>query len=133
MLFLQALKLLLLLLPCVLCQAMLLTDASEKLDPMSLLFYMSSFSVLLLVPMTVLLEPGSFAQVRPLTSVCNAVPSIPIYAAMFVGPLLRLACCSLLHDSNVLTRIRWLHKFIKRHMYVRWCSVALWLLHTPCN
>lgn len=47
-------------------QAMLMTDASEKLDPMSLLFYMSSFSVLLLVPMTVLLEPGSFAQVHGL-------------------------------------------------------------------
>jgi drug/metabolite transporter (DMT)-like permease len=44
-------------------QAMLLTDASEKLDPMSLLFYMSSFSVLLLLPTTLLLEPGSFAQV----------------------------------------------------------------------
>lgn len=41
---------------------MLLTDASEKLDPMSLLFYMSSFSVLLLLPTTLLLEPGAFAQ-----------------------------------------------------------------------
>lgn len=44
-------------------QAMLLTDASEKLDPMSLLFYMSSFSVLLLLPTTIALEPGAFAQV----------------------------------------------------------------------
>lgn len=52
-------------------QAMLMTDASEKLDPMSLLFYMSSFSVLLLVPMTVLLEPGSFAQVW---AACCATP-----------------------------------------------------------
>jgi hypothetical protein len=48
---------------CVCLQAMLLSDSSEKLDPMSLLFYMSSFSVLLLLPMTLLLEPGSFAQV----------------------------------------------------------------------
>jgi len=44
-------------------QSMLLTDATEKLDPMSLLFYMSSFSVLLLLPATVVLEPGAFAQV----------------------------------------------------------------------
>lgn len=48
--------------PLVSVQAMLLTDASEKLDSMSLLFYMSSFSVLLLLPTTLLLEPGSFAQ-----------------------------------------------------------------------
>ncbi|KAF8071001.1 sugar phosphate/phosphate translocator [Scenedesmus sp. PABB004] len=47
-------------------QAMLLTDATEKLDPMSLLFYMSSFSVLLLLPTTLLLEPGVFAQVHGL-------------------------------------------------------------------
>ncbi|KAF6256719.1 plastidic phosphate translocator-like protein 2 [Scenedesmus sp. NREL 46B-D3] len=47
-------------------QAMLLSDSSEKLDPMSLLFYMSSFSVLLLLPMAVLLEPASFAQVHDL-------------------------------------------------------------------
>lgn len=45
-------------------QSMLLTDATEKLDPMSLLFYMSSFSVLLLLPATVVLEPKAFAQVR---------------------------------------------------------------------
>eukprot|EP00878_Enallax_costatus_P002997 GHUV01003194.1.p1 GENE.GHUV01003194.1~~GHUV01003194.1.p1 ORF type:complete len:364 (+),score=98.02 GHUV01003194.1:354-1445(+) len=47
-------------------QAMLLADSSEKLDPMSLLFYMSSFSVLLLLPTTLLLEPGVFAQVHGL-------------------------------------------------------------------
>lgn len=45
-------------------QAILLTDSAEKLDPMSLLFYMSSFSVMLLLPTTLALEPGSFAQVR---------------------------------------------------------------------
>jgi hypothetical protein len=40
---------------------MILTDPTEKLDPMSLLFYMSSFSVLLLLPSTTVLEPKSFS------------------------------------------------------------------------
>eukprot|EP00775_Hariotina_reticulata_P001274 gene1274-1614_t len=53
-------------------QSMLLTDSTEKLDPMSLLFYMSSFSVLLLLPATVVLEPGAFAQVH---SLVRATPS----------------------------------------------------------
>jgi len=47
-------------------QSMLLTDAAEKLDPMSLLFYMSCFSVLLLLPATALLEPTAFATTRAL-------------------------------------------------------------------
>jgi len=47
-------------------QAMLLTDASEKLDPMSLLFYMSCFSVLLLLPATAVLEPAALATTRAL-------------------------------------------------------------------
>ena len=44
-------------------QAMLMTDPADKLDPMSLLFYMSSFSVLLLLPTTLILEPGVFGEV----------------------------------------------------------------------
>jgi drug/metabolite transporter (DMT)-like permease len=47
-------------------QSMLLTDAAEKLDPMSLLFYMSCFSVLLLLPATAILEPTAFATTRAL-------------------------------------------------------------------
>lgn len=47
-------------------QSMLLTDPTEKLDPMSLLFYMSSFSVLLLLPATTVLEPKSFAKTHAL-------------------------------------------------------------------
>jgi hypothetical protein len=72
-------------------QAMLLSDSSEKLDPMSLLFYMSSFSVLLLLPMTVLLEPGSFAQVRYVQLLADAqvaavpVPTLPMLPALHVG------------------------------------------------
>jgi hypothetical protein len=42
---------------------MIMTDPSEKLDPMSLLFYMSSFSVMLLLPATLILEPGVFGEV----------------------------------------------------------------------
>ncbi|GBF95844.1 sugar phosphate phosphate translocator-like [Raphidocelis subcapitata] len=49
-------------------QSMLLSDPTEKLDPMSLLFYMSSFSVLLLLPATAILEPGAFAQTRALVA-----------------------------------------------------------------
>jgi len=40
-----------------------MTDPSDKLDPMSLLFYMSSFSVMLLLPTTLVLEPGVFGEV----------------------------------------------------------------------
>jgi hypothetical protein len=47
-------------------QSMLLTDPAEKLDPMSLLFYMSCFSVLLLLPATAILEPAAFATTRAL-------------------------------------------------------------------
>jgi drug/metabolite transporter (DMT)-like permease len=47
-------------------QSMLLTDVAEKLDPMSLLFYMSCFSVLLLLPATAVLEPTAFATTRAL-------------------------------------------------------------------
>ncbi|GLC44123.1 hypothetical protein PLESTB_000926600 [Pleodorina starrii] len=41
-------------------QSLLMTDASEKLDPMSLLVYMSGVSVSILVPLTVVLEPASW-------------------------------------------------------------------------
>lgn len=37
-----------------------MTDPSEKLDPMSLLTYMSGVSIALLLPMTWILEPGAF-------------------------------------------------------------------------
>ncbi|KAI8470787.1 MAG: triose-phosphate transporter family-domain-containing protein [Monoraphidium minutum] len=49
-------------------QAMLLSDPSERLDPMSLLFYMSSVSVLLLAPAAWLLEPGAPAQAAALAA-----------------------------------------------------------------
>lgn len=42
-------------------QAILMTDPSEKLDPMSLLLYMSGFSIVLLLPTTAMLEPTAFA------------------------------------------------------------------------
>jgi drug/metabolite transporter (DMT)-like permease len=38
-------------------QSILMSDPSEKLDPMSLLLYMSMISIGLLVPATLLLEP----------------------------------------------------------------------------
>jgi hypothetical protein len=41
---------------------MLLADTSEKLDPMSLLLYMSGLSVVLLLPAAIILEPSSFGQ-----------------------------------------------------------------------
>ncbi|PNH09611.1 putative sugar phosphate/phosphate translocator [Tetrabaena socialis] len=41
-------------------QSILMTDPSEKLDPMSLLLYMSATSVMLLVPMAAVVEPGAF-------------------------------------------------------------------------
>lgn len=43
-------------------QAMLLADTSEKLDPMSLLLYMSGLSAVLLLPAAIILEPSSFDQ-----------------------------------------------------------------------
>lgn len=44
-------------------QAMLMADPHEKLDPMSLLLYMSGISVGLLLPAAGLLEPSAFRQV----------------------------------------------------------------------
>lgn len=49
-------------------QAMLLTDPSERLDPMSTLMYMSAASALLLLPATIALEPGAFAQAAQLAA-----------------------------------------------------------------
>lgn len=49
-------------------QAMLLSDPTEKLDPMSLLFYMSSISVGLLLPATAVLEPAAFRQTHALAA-----------------------------------------------------------------
>jgi hypothetical protein len=42
---------------------MIMSDPADKLDPMSLLFYMSSFSVVLLLPTALVLEPGVFGEV----------------------------------------------------------------------
>jgi hypothetical protein len=58
---------------------MIMTDPSDKLDPMSLLFYMSSFSVMLLLPSTLILEPGVFGEVRRVPPVSNGClqPSLP--------------------------------------------------------
>mmetsp|Transcript_26790 Transcript_26790/g.68228 ORF Transcript_26790/g.68228 Transcript_26790/m.68228 type:complete len:345 (+) Transcript_26790:130-1164(+) len=47
-------------------QSILMTDPSEKLDPMSLLFYMSAVSVVLLTGMTVVLEPNALTQAAKL-------------------------------------------------------------------
>lgn len=44
-------------------QAMLMTDPMDKLDPMSLLLYMSTFSVILLLPTLIILDPGVFGEV----------------------------------------------------------------------
>lgn len=41
----------------------MLTDPNEKLDAMSLLFYMSSVSIMLLLPASALLEPSAFNKV----------------------------------------------------------------------
>ncbi|MEW5308111.1 MAG: hypothetical protein WDW38_000095 [Sanguina aurantia] len=43
-------------------QSIVMTDPSEKLDPLSLLLYMSSICVLLLIPATLLLEPNAALQ-----------------------------------------------------------------------
>ncbi|KAG2484221.1 hypothetical protein HYH03_016956 [Edaphochlamys debaryana] len=47
-------------------QSILMTDPSEKLDPMSLLLYMSATSVFLLVPMSAVLEPTAYTEVMEL-------------------------------------------------------------------
>lgn len=64
-------------------QAMIMTDPSDKLDPMSLLFYMSSFSVMLLLPSTLILEPGVFGEVRP----------VHFHACHCWAPVLQQQCC----------------------------------------
>lgn len=43
-------------------QSIIMSDPAEKLDPMSLLLYMSAVSLLFLVPMAALLEPGCTQQ-----------------------------------------------------------------------
>ncbi len=43
-------------------QGILMTDPSEKLDAMSLLFYMSTFSVGFLLPVAGMLEPAAFGR-----------------------------------------------------------------------
>lgn len=48
-------------------QSMLMSDPVEKLDPMSLLLYMSCASIALLVPAAILLEPAAFVQARLLS------------------------------------------------------------------
>ncbi|MEW5304006.1 MAG: hypothetical protein WDW36_006649 [Sanguina aurantia] len=47
-------------------QSILMTDPSEKLDPLSLLFYMSSICVMLLVPAAMVLEPGAHLKAQAL-------------------------------------------------------------------
>ncbi|KAG2445767.1 hypothetical protein HXX76_000371 [Chlamydomonas incerta] len=49
-------------------QSMLMTDPAEKLDPMSLLLYMSGVSVAFLLPMAVMLEPTSFREAGALVA-----------------------------------------------------------------
>ncbi|KAG2451423.1 hypothetical protein HYH02_004022 [Chlamydomonas schloesseri] len=49
-------------------QSMLMTDPAEKLDPMSLLLYMSGVSVAFLLPMAVALEPASFREAGALVA-----------------------------------------------------------------
>jgi drug/metabolite transporter (DMT)-like permease len=52
-------------------QSMLMTDPGEKLDPMSLLFYMSAVSVALLTGMTLVLEPDALTQAAQLFAADN--------------------------------------------------------------
>lgn len=47
-------------------QSILMTDPSEKLDPLSLLLYMSSICVVLLVPATLVLEPTAYLKAHSL-------------------------------------------------------------------
>ena len=49
-------------------QSMLMSDPAEKLDPMSLLLYMSGVSVTFLLPMAVALEPTSFREASALVA-----------------------------------------------------------------
>ncbi|KAI8468716.1 MAG: triose-phosphate transporter family-domain-containing protein [Monoraphidium minutum] len=70
-------------------QAMLMSDPSEKLDPMSLLFYMSGsparthFSIALLIPTTALLEPGSASQAAAMAAAGGGfLPSLLINSSM---------------------------------------------------
>ncbi|PNW72812.1 hypothetical protein CHLRE_15g643385v5 [Chlamydomonas reinhardtii] len=49
-------------------QSILMTDPAEKLDPMSLLLYMSCTSILFLLPLTLTLEPNSFREAAALAA-----------------------------------------------------------------
>mmetsp|Transcript_13757 Transcript_13757/g.29598 ORF Transcript_13757/g.29598 Transcript_13757/m.29598 type:complete len:373 (+) Transcript_13757:157-1275(+) len=49
-------------------QSILMTDPSEKLDPMSLLLYMSAICVAILIPATVILEPNAYEVAARLTA-----------------------------------------------------------------
>jgi hypothetical protein len=81
-------------------QSMLMTDPADKLDPMSLLFYMSSFSVMLLLPSALILEPGVFGEVRHAShdvraserDVCVGLAACEAERAT-AGALLQTCCC----------------------------------------
>lgn len=83
-------------------------DPSEKLDPMSLLFYMSSFSVVLLVPSTTILEPqvgwdGGCARVRQYACTTHARGHARRQysrASLHTGPPLTSSSRSLLLHEN---------------------------------
>lgn len=49
-------------------QAMLMSDPADKLDPMSLLLYMSAFCVAMLIPLTLLLEPTALDRAMHLAA-----------------------------------------------------------------
>lgn len=49
-------------------QAMIMSDPNEKLDAMSLLMYMSFFSIMMLIPTTWLLEPTAIASALRLSN-----------------------------------------------------------------
>ncbi len=49
-------------------QSILMTDPAEKLDPMSLLVYMSGASICLLLPMAAVMEPAAFSRMHTLVT-----------------------------------------------------------------
>ncbi len=63
-------------------QALIMSDPAEKMDPMSLLVYMSAVSVAILVPLTLVMEPNALhatiavASINPgfyVWLVCNSM------------------------------------------------------------
>jgi len=63
-------------------QGVLLTDPTEKMDSMNLLRYMAPISLSVLIPATIYLEPGVFAQVSASRSDMFFVTFLAINASL---------------------------------------------------